>query len=87
MELTNADNNTNVLYTDLEKEKFQANGIEVQCNEILRIESQDLVYTDKVVQVLFSGDDLIDPRIFNSSELESTPLGSMASYRNKIMVG
>ena len=86
MELTNSDTDTNVLYSDEDKEKFNGNEIEVQCDEIIRIESHDVVYTDKIVQVLFSGDDLVDPNIFNSSELESTTLGSMASYRNKIMV-
>ena len=54
--------------------------------ELSRVESPDVIYSDKLVRVLFAESGLTDPAIFNEQSLEECQLGSYASYRNKIMV-
>ena len=68
-------------------EKFSDNATEIHADEIVRIENEEVVYVDYLVQAFFVMDDTLgDPRIFNESELETFPLGTMASYRLRIQV-
>ena len=60
--------------------------MEIFCKETVRIENKENLYVDLKVQALFSEESLGDPSIFNSSELEGHPVGSIASYRSKIIV-
>ena len=67
--------------------KFDENATELHVDEIMRIENEEVIYVDYLVQAFFSMDSTLgDPRIFNESVLESTPLGTPASYRLRIQV-
>ena len=75
------------LFSCKKVERFSSNATEIYCDEILRIENEEVIYSDILVQALFSMDDeLGDPRIFNESVLEPVPLGTPASYRMRIQV-
>lgn len=65
---------------------FSDNAIEVYADEIERVENRETIYSDLLVQVYFSQNELGDPAIFNNEELECSPLGSLSYYREKIMV-
>ena len=70
----------------MDLENFTDGTTEIFINEAARMESPEVIYSDKLVRVLFSESGLTDPRIFNEQSLEECQLGSFASYRNKIMV-
>ena len=66
--------------------EFVKGEVEIFANEVTRMESPEVIYSDKRVQVMFAEAGLTDPTIFNEQTLEECQLGSFASYRNKIMV-
>ena len=66
--------------------QFKEGDTEIFVDEITRIQNTEAVFSDRYVQVFFSEDGLFDPTLFDVPSLEEAPLGSYASYRNKIMV-
>ena len=68
-------------------DKFSENATEVHADQLVKIQNDEVVYVDYLVQCFFSMDDKLgDPTIYNESELEVFPLGTMASYRLRIQV-
>ena len=67
-------------------ERFAGGDIEIFSDELTRIENDEVIFSDKYIQVFFSEEGLADPSLFNEQTLEEAVLGSFASYRNKIMV-
>ena len=74
------------MYLDKSIDTLKNSDVEIFVDEWVKVENQEVVYTDRMVKVLFSEDDLFDPCLINEQVLEESPLGSMSSYRNKAMV-
>ena len=74
------------MFTSKPTADFVGNEVEYFAEECMRIESGDVIYSDKQLTVYFSAAELGDPTVFNNQELEEAPLGSLSSYRSKIMV-
>ena len=85
-ELTAGNPTRKNIFTVKDVENFVNGDIEVFTDELTRIENDEVIFSDKYVQVFFSEDGLSDPSLFNEQALEEALLGSFASYRNKIMV-
>ena len=78
---------TEKVFSYKKTEKFASNATEIHADEIMRIENEEVVYSDYLIQAFFSMDESLgDPRIFNESVLEAVPLGTPASYRLRIQV-
>ena len=67
-------------------DKYKNNEVELFAREVVRIENDECVYIDLKVDALFNEEALGDPNIFNNESLETSPLGSLSNYRQKIMV-
>lgn len=68
-------------------DKFSENATEIHADQLVKIQNEEVVYIDYLVQAFFSMDDKLgDPSIFNESTLETFPLGTMAAYRLRIQV-
>ena len=65
---------------------FGGNDVEVFCEEVLKVNNKEAVYTDLRVQTYFSMEDLGKQEIFNVDSLETSPLNTCANYRNRIQV-
>ena len=75
------------VFTFKKVDKFAENATEVHADQLVKIQNEEVVYIDYLVQAFFSMDEKMgDPRIFNESTLETFPLGTMASYRLRIQV-
>ena len=85
-ELTESAQEKKVIFSVKGLNQFKEGDTEIYVDELTRIQNTEAVFSDKYVQVFFSEDGLFDPTLFDVSSLEEAPLGSYASYRNKIMV-
>ena len=52
----------------------------------MQISNSEAMFEDFHVQMYFSTENLWDPKIIQSEELESSPLGSKTNYRSKFIV-
>ena len=86
MELSFTDLDKIQVFTFDDAQNFSLGETEILVDEVTRMESPEMIYSDKLVKVLFAESGLTDPRIFNEQVLEECQLGSFASYRNKTMV-
>ena len=74
------------MFTVKDVESFNDGTVEVFIDELTKIENKEVVFSDNMVQVFFDDEGLFDPKLFNEQTLEEEVLGSIASYRNKIIV-
>ena len=75
------------IYVNKSIDMLKKSDVEIFMDEWIRVESQEVIYTDRLVKVIFGEEGLYDPSLINEQELEESPLGSFSSYRNKTMVG
>ena len=74
------------MYSNKNIESYKESDVEIFVDEWIKIENQEVVYTDRLVKILFEEDELYDPSLINEQALEESALGSFSNYRNKIMV-
>ena len=59
---------------------------EVFIDQVRKITNQEVIFEEYAIQMYFNTDGLWDPTLLNEAEGESTPLGTIANYRNKYVV-
>ena len=85
-ELEAADLHLESVYSCKKVASFGENEVEIFCDEVLRVQNTEAVFTDVYCQVYFSLDDLTSQTIFNEESLEVSPLDTVANYRTRIQV-
>ena len=60
--------------------------MEIFCDEVLKLQNKEAIFTDVYCQVYFSLENLEDQSIFNEEALETSPLNTMANYRTRLQV-
>ena len=85
-ELEASDHGLESVYSCKKVASFGGNEVEIFCDEVLKVQNTEAVFTDVYCQVYFSLEDLSSQTIFNEESLEASPLDTVANYRTRIQV-